>query len=98
TAAPVQIDEDALVPFDGGGDVAQAVGDELRLAEGDAGLFGAVGSDGLEAAKKRGSLFVVFALDGVVDELVQRLGVLAVLEDAVPRAARRGLVRELGRG
>ena len=89
--------EDALVARDGGVDVADAVGEELGLAQRDARLVGRGRRGVLEAPQERRRLGVVLALDGVVDEVLEGLLVVAVLEDLQPRLARRFLVLRAGR-
>src|SRR6185437_5348057 len=51
-AGRVEVGENELVARDGGVDVADAVGEELRFAEGDAGFFGLVDGVLAEAAQE----------------------------------------------
>ena len=88
-AGRIELGEDLLVARDGGVDVADPLGEELGLAQRDARLVRLVDRDVPEPPEERRRLGVVLALDGVVDELLERLAVVAVLEDLEPLLAGR---------
>ena len=93
-AGRIEVREDQLVARDRGVDVADAVGEQLGLAERDARLLRLVDRVLTETAKECGGLGVVFTLDGVVDEPLERLAIVAVLEEFEPHLAGELLVLE----
>ena len=90
TARRIEVGEDQLVAGDRGVDVADALGEELGFAERDARLLGLVDGVVTEPTEKRRGLGVVLALDGVVDEPLEGLLVVAVLEELEPVSGGEG--------
>ncbi len=91
-ARRVEVGEDQLVARDRGVDVADALGEQLGFAKRDARLLGLVDGVLTEATEERRGLGVILALDGVVDEALEGLLVVAVLEELQPELARELLV------
>src|SRR5262249_30800066 len=96
-ARRIEIAQDGLVARHRGVDVADAFGQELRLAQGYPRPVGLVDRDPAEAPQELHRSGLILAPSGVVDQLLERLAVVPVLEDLEPLLARRLFVAQAAR-
>ena len=74
--------------------VAHAFGEELRFTQRNARFFGLVDDVRAEATKERRGFVVIFALHGVVDQLLESFAIVTVFQHLQPHLTRELTVRD----